>query len=186
MVSAKGEEEDSSHHLDKRQSVYNSKDSSDLAGSWCYQCKDATSNDSACAVGSFLLSSQATARSRIARNEHGIRGNGIVNCGVWFEYCMIQEIFLGAKNGSSSFSRDCSDGKQFSFDVKNIQKEYSSIDNRTRCWFDAHLKGQVCLSLCQGDFCNGPVYPTASSASQTFSKSCVLALLIVLFCASLV
>lgn len=78
-------------------------------------------------------------------------------------YCVIEEFFEG--EDLKSFLRDCSDGKTFSFTESNVDGSNSNRypklkqirpDNYTTCVYSTASRGHICLTLCEGDFCNAP------------------------------
>lgn len=70
-----------------------------------------------------------------------------------------------------SYIRDCSDGKTFSVYLDKFVG--LAADNQTACGYQ--LQGLlVCVTLCAGDFCNGPT----GSAVEVFVYPQLLALLV--------
>ncbi|WAR14360.1 hypothetical protein MAR_004465 [Mya arenaria] len=88
-----------------------------------------------------------------------------------------------------SHIRDCSDGRFFSFNqtLQNQRNAYTRLheldnSNETACvWDGQHL---VCLSKCDGDFCNGPVLERKinAAAEQGVSLTVMSALSVVGLC----
>ncbi|XP_076451504.1 uncharacterized protein LOC143287412 [Babylonia areolata] len=87
-------------------------------------------------------------------------------------FCVIEEFIVGGAR--KSFIRDCSDGKNFSFTgtVKNAKLENVAPDNFTTCIYLISANAHVCLSLCQGDFCNGPLPPNETACVETGNATC--------------
>ena len=52
--------------------------------------------------------------------------------------------------------RDCSDGVRFSTNVSGTRLAGLPWDNNTHCAYVKDVLAMVCISLCQGPFCNGP------------------------------
>ncbi|XP_067658908.1 uncharacterized protein [Haliotis asinina] len=77
------------------------------------------------------------------------------NCSADQPLCMI-EVYI--KLGQVySYIRDCTANKADSFSfAKEGRLAHVSTDNITTCTFDKHTMGQMCLTLCSGQFCNGP------------------------------
>ena len=52
--------------------------------------------------------------------------------------------------------RDCSDGIKFSTNVSGTRLENLPKDNNTHCAYVKDILSMVCISVCRGNFCNGP------------------------------
>ena len=80
--------------------------------------------------------------------------------------------------------RDCSNGQNFGTGVAGSKLEQmlrnSQPDNNTHCDLitDEIGRVQTCISLCQGDFCNGPQTPAIEGGGVRF-QACILMTLIV-------
>ena len=81
---------------------------------------------------------------------------------------------LTANDARSQYRRDCFDGHSYSvtyqdahvFKLNLTGTRLSSIlpipsrppNNKTACQYNTQSQLQVCLTICSGDFCNGPKY----------------------------
>ncbi|XP_076452083.1 uncharacterized protein LOC143287729 [Babylonia areolata] len=72
-------------------------------------------------------------------------------------FCVIEAFYQAGD--LKSFIRDCSDGQNFSFtgEVKSPKLENLAPDNFTTCVYLISRNSHLCLTLCQGDFCNAPL-----------------------------
>ena len=72
-----------------------------------------------------------------------------------FKYCMIEEM---ERLGSiQSYIRGCSNGQNFSVSLDNVhQLKFLQSNNQTLCGYFENKGVVVCVTLCEGPFCNGP------------------------------
>ncbi|XP_041377541.1 ly6/PLAUR domain-containing protein 1-like [Gigantopelta aegis] len=112
------------------------------SGFVCYQCSD-TGGNSDCRDYKALVKAALT------------NGSLIRNCTNDL-YCMTEKY---VKQGVDySFIRGCSNNTadDFSFG-KTGRLKMLKPDNVTICTFDVKSMGQECVSLCNSNFCNGPI-----------------------------
>ncbi|XP_052819499.1 uncharacterized protein LOC128245401 [Mya arenaria] len=111
------------------------------------------------------------------------------NCTPPYNQSCIIETF-SANGLTVSHIRDCSNGEFFSFNSAEEKKKpaYTRLydltnNNETACVWDGEK--QVCLSKCDSDFCNGPVFdsaPDGQSVSLTVMSIVGLHLLLLILC----
>ncbi|XP_046375851.2 uncharacterized protein LOC124148664 isoform X1 [Haliotis rufescens] len=77
------------------------------------------------------------------------------NCSASQPFCMIEVyIKLGLVY---SYIRDCTSNQNDSFSfAKEGRLKVITATNITTCTFDKQTMGQMCLTICSGQFCNGP------------------------------
>ncbi|XP_063409136.1 uncharacterized protein LOC134692607 [Mytilus trossulus] len=106
----------------------------------CYACSLSNQNDKSCAEDKHMLI------------DSKLHMKGFVkNCSENESYCMIEKITT--KYSFASYIRDCSNGHSFSYSqIDRLQG--IAPNNSSRCaYYNEHL---VCVTLCLGNFCNGP------------------------------
>lgn len=80
------------------------------------------------------------------------------------KYCVIERI--EDKGVMFAYIRDCSDGVTMSVnDVERFQNISFNKNNYTSCGFRFQI-GLVCITLCEGDFCNGPNINAVNDAGR--------------------
>ncbi|WAR15022.1 hypothetical protein MAR_005127 [Mya arenaria] len=65
---------------------------------------------------------------------------------------------VGEVNG---YIRDCSNGSDFSADFRNathlsVERGFLKLDNQTGCGYSPTHFANLCVSVCNTNFCNGP------------------------------
>ncbi|KAK7094299.1 uncharacterized protein [Littorina saxatilis] len=172
----------------------------DVEGFWCYTCFDFTANDTWCRGANNLLNSQVAVRHETVVERYSHPSYGIRNCGRWAPYCVITEVYSADDTSKSLYVRDCSNGEDFSFTFLDgsrltlnttgtrvgafLPSGTRAPNNRTVCMWSGEGQSQVCVTICSGDFCNGPQLQreedTTDGGGGRNSCHVVLALVVVL------
>ncbi|XP_021372906.1 uncharacterized protein LOC110462954 [Mizuhopecten yessoensis] len=119
----------------------------------CYSCAS-SSADNPC-----LVNWKALRNSRIDVETDNVLNANVKNCSGAETYCSIEKI--ESRGALVSYIRGCSDGTSFSASLSKFRD--LPADNQTACGYQ--LSGYlICISLCRGNFCNGP---TATAAGFT-------------------
>ncbi|XP_060589894.1 uncharacterized protein LOC132745082 [Ruditapes philippinarum] len=75
-----------------------------------------------------------------------------------YEFCKIE--IITSQGSVNAFIRDCSDGTDFSADLNltrlSFQRKYLRPDNQSTCGYSHRHLANICVQLCDTDFCNGP------------------------------
>ncbi|XP_041378458.1 uncharacterized protein LOC121390658 [Gigantopelta aegis] len=122
---------------------------------WCYQCGSVKDNQECQTDLNKLKSHGSNREGKYAKDcsRQFLNQNNSVQY-----YCLI-ETHRHTGGELLSFRRDCSDGVHFSYNIKNNSQRIRHLENlrpnnQSAC---ATFEGeQICLRLCDTDFCNGP------------------------------
>ncbi|KAL8622671.1 hypothetical protein ACOMHN_009305 [Nucella lapillus] len=138
----------------------------------CLQCLD-TSKDGPC-IHDYegLVNASKGVFSNGSRTYYKECPDG--KYGVEQNYCVIEVFYRGGQ--LASVIRDCSDGSNFSFtgDANVDSPKLGQIlpDNFTTCVYRMISNAHICLTLCQDDFCNGPLAPNKTESCNESDVTC--------------
>ncbi|KAL3861591.1 hypothetical protein ACJMK2_007617 [Sinanodonta woodiana] len=102
------------------------------------------------------------------------------NCTAPYNHsCIIEEYRAGGN--AASHIRECSDGRTFAYPsnealYRKLLAEAENPRNRSACIFNSIV--QVCLTVCNTDFCNGPIPSVNAADTYTMHISWVLIIFI--------
>lgn len=59
----------------------------------------------------------------------------------------------------NAYIRDCSNGQDFAMDlnITRLSQRYIKPDNQSSCGYSHQHIANLCVQICTGDFCNGPL-----------------------------
>ncbi|KAL4221332.1 hypothetical protein ACF0H5_019593 [Mactra antiquata] len=142
----------------------------------CYQCSDAADNKySDCIRGTYALSIERADHEKRNKSIHKLPH--LKDCGQYrdkftgrpkYEYCKVE--IIKAHGYVNAFIRDCSDGRDFSKDLKMNRLEFGTYvtpDNQSTCGYSHGHLANICVQICSGDFCNGPFAGQNALTSST-------------------
>lgn len=133
----------------------------------CYSC--ATTSEE----GKCVAKWKTLRNSRLSAEAENLYDDNVRNCTEDKQYCKIEKI--EARGQLLSYIRGCSDGSSFSLNFRSFT---ASTDNRSTCIFDQNSAQQFCVTLCSGDFCNGPSSATELTPNMVIFISLLVACLL--------
>lgn len=153
----------------------------------CYQCSDsAEGEDADCINGVHGLSVQRAdfeKRNRTVTSANLLRKYpALKDCSHYrdrttgrplFPFCKIERVH--ALGNLNAYIRDCSNGSDFSADLNlprlSMSKGYLRADNQSTCGYSNQHLANMCVQICDTDFCNGPFAgQNFLSASRTWTS----------------
>ncbi|KAH3898182.1 hypothetical protein DPMN_022401 [Dreissena polymorpha] len=155
----------------------------------CYQCVDSTGDREKGGGCQYSVRALAKQRSNFEqKNAAFSKQTNLKNCSNYIDrdgreimpFCKIEKYSsYGEING---YIRDCSNGSDFSVDFRNAthlsyEKRYIRPDNQTGCGYSPTHFANLCVSICDTDFCNGP-----AAATNNLKYSCFITYLSVAVC----
>lgn len=93
----------------------------------------------------------------------------VQDCSVYANhtFCCVEEFEGGGS--IKSYIRSCCDGKTWSFDPVKVPKLiHVTRNNNSLCQHDTTSVTTICVQMCAGNFCNGPVAKATSTYSSPF------------------
>lgn len=151
---------------------------------YCYQCSDSgDSTSSACARGTWSLTVKRSDFQRENSSAAIRKYPGLKDCSHYlglygkqkYTFCKIERIYSGGN--LNAYIRDCSNGSDFSADlnVTRIGPTFARADNQSTCGYSHRHLANICVQVCDSDFCNGPLSgQNGLSAEYTLSFLFVL------------
>ncbi|XP_045162329.2 uncharacterized protein LOC123527111 [Mercenaria mercenaria] len=140
---------------------------SQCAGIRCFQCSDSGDDENAdCLRGVRGLSGQradferqnTTKTSKFPHLKECSHYFDRVTGRPLYQFCKIEMIY--SAGSLNAYIRDCSNGEDFSADLNltrlSYQKNYLRPDNQSTCGYSHRHLANICVQLCDTDFCNGP------------------------------